>query len=118
MSSIDQKYQIFNKTVAIWVRRGIIPPMSTKRFNMAKDDMIVFNGVVTEKMPNTMFRVKLENGHEVLGTIAGKMRKFKIWVNVGDKVQVEMTPYDLSRGRIILREKIKNDAPVAEEVAE
>ena len=67
---------------------------------MAKDDVIVFNGTVEDKMPNTMFRVKLENGHEILATISGKIRKNRIWVNVGDSVQVEMTPYDLERGRI------------------
>jgi translation initiation factor IF-1 len=79
---------------------------------MAKDDVIVMNGEISEKLPNTMFRVKLENGHEVLGTVSGKMRKFNVWVVVGDKVQVEMTPYDLNRGRIIFREKaIKPGAP-------
>ncbi|MDR0449587.1 MAG: translation initiation factor IF-1 [Rickettsiales bacterium] len=79
---------------------------------MAKDDVIVMNGEIAEKLPNTMFRVKLDNGHEVLGTVSGKMRKFNVWVAVGDKVQVEMTPYDLNRGRIIFREKsVKTPAP-------
>ena len=67
---------------------------------MAKDDVIVFNGVVEDKLPNTMFRVKLENGHEILATVCGKMRKARIWVNVGEHVRVEMTPYDLDKGRI------------------
>lgn len=72
---------------------------------MAKDDVIVFNGVVEDKLPNTMFRVKLENGHEILATVSGKMRKARIWVNVGEKVRVEMTPYDLDKGRIVYAER-------------
>ena len=72
---------------------------------MAKDDVIVFNGVVEDKLPNTMFRVKLENGHEILAHTSGKMRKFRIRVMVGDKVDIEMTPYDLSKGRISFRHK-------------
>ncbi|MBO7642888.1 MAG: translation initiation factor IF-1 [Alphaproteobacteria bacterium] len=72
---------------------------------MAKDDVIVFNGVVEDKLPNTMFRVKLENGHEILATVCGKMRKARIWVNVGEHVRVEMTPYDLDKGRITFVER-------------
>ncbi|MCL2748784.1 MAG: translation initiation factor IF-1 [Alphaproteobacteria bacterium] len=72
---------------------------------MAKDDVIVFNGTVEDKLPNTMFRVKLENGHEILATVSGKMRKARIWVNVGEKVRVEMTPYDLDKGRIVYAER-------------
>jgi len=72
---------------------------------MAKDDVIVFGGIVIDKMPNTMFKVKLENGHEILATVCGKMRKNRIWVNVGEKVQVEMTPYDLNKGRITRAER-------------
>ena len=77
---------------------------------MAKDDVIVFSGVVTDKMPNTMFRVKLENGHDILATVCGKMRKNRIWVNVGEKVQVEMTPYDLNKGRITRAERSRGGA--------
>jgi translation initiation factor IF-1 len=62
-------------------------------------------GEVTEVLPNAMFRVELENGHEVLTTLAGKMRKFRIRVLEGDRVTVEMSPYDLSRGRITYRYK-------------
>ena len=80
---------------------------------MAKDDVIVFSGVVTDKMPNTMFRVKLENGHEIIATVCGKMRKNRIWVNVGEKVQVEMTPYDLGKGRIVRAERNRTPAPEA-----
>jgi translation initiation factor IF-1 len=72
---------------------------------MAKEDLIEFMGVVTEVLPNAMFRVKLENNHEILGHSAGKMRKNRIRVLVGDKVTVEMTPYDLSKGRITFRHK-------------
>jgi len=80
---------------------------------MAKDDVIIFSGQVTEKMRNIMFRVKLENGHEIIATVCGKMRKNRIWVNVGEKVQVEMTPYDLNRGRIVRTERAR--APSATE---
>ena len=72
---------------------------------MAKEELMEFSGVVEEVLPNAMFRVKLENDHEVLAHTAGKMRKFRIRILAGDKVVVEMTPYDLSKGRIIFREK-------------
>ncbi|HEX6590091.1 MAG TPA: translation initiation factor IF-1 [Longimicrobiales bacterium] len=72
---------------------------------MAKQEPIEMQGEVTEVLPNAMFRVELENGHEVLTTLAGKMRKFRIRVLEGDRVTVEMSPYDLSRGRITYRYK-------------
>ncbi|MDR2074597.1 MAG: translation initiation factor IF-1 [Holosporales bacterium] len=72
---------------------------------MSKEDLVEFNGAVTELLPNAMFRVELENGHVILAHTSGKMRKNRIRVLVGDKVTVEMTPYDLSKGRIIFREK-------------
>lgn len=72
---------------------------------MAKEDIIEMSGEVLEKLPNAMFKVKLSNGHEVLCTISGKMRKFYIRILPGDKVTVEISPYDLSRGRISYREK-------------
>ncbi len=72
---------------------------------MPKEDLIEFKGVVTEVLPNAMFRVTLENEHEILAHSAGKMRKNRIRVLAGDKVVVEMTPYDLTKGRIIFREK-------------
>ncbi len=72
---------------------------------MAKEELLEFEGSVTELLPNAMFRVKLENGHEVLAHTSGKMRKNRIRVLVGDKVNVEMTPYDLSKGRITFRHK-------------
>ena len=72
---------------------------------MPKEDLLEFKGVVTEILPNAMFRVKLENDHEILAHAAGKMRKFRIRVLQGDSVTVEMTPYDLTKGRITFREK-------------
>ncbi|HLD08711.1 MAG TPA: translation initiation factor IF-1 [Methylophilaceae bacterium] len=72
---------------------------------MAKEDSIEMQGVVLENLPNATFRVKLENDHVVLGHISGKMRKNYIRILPGDKVTVEMTPYDLSRARIIFRVK-------------
>lgn len=72
---------------------------------MAKEELLEFPGVVNELLPNAMFRVKLENGHEVLAHTAGKMRKHRIRVLAGDKVLVEMTPYDLTKGRITFRYK-------------
>ena len=72
---------------------------------MAKEELLEFSGTVIEKLPNAMFRVKLENDHEILAHTAGKMRKFRIRVMGGDKVDIEMTPYDLTKGRITFRHK-------------
>ncbi|MDX1950522.1 MAG: translation initiation factor IF-1 [Rickettsiales bacterium] len=72
---------------------------------MAKEELIEFDGLVTEVLPNAMFRVKLDNGHEIIAHTSGKMRKNRIRVLLGDKITVEMTPYDLTKGRIILRHK-------------
>jgi translation initiation factor IF-1 len=72
---------------------------------MAKEELIEMPGVVTELLPNAMFRVKLENDHEVLAHTAGKMRKYRIRVLAGDNVLVELTPYDLTKGRITFRYK-------------
>ena len=72
---------------------------------MAKEDVIEMEGVVKETRPNTMFRVELENGHVVTAHISGKMRKHYIRILTGDKVRVELTPYDLSKGRITYRER-------------
>jgi translation initiation factor IF-1 len=72
---------------------------------MAKEDLIEFSGTVTELLPNAMFRVKLDNNHEVLAHTSGKMRKNRIRVLAGDRVNVEMTPYDLTKGRITFRFK-------------
>ena len=72
---------------------------------MAKDDIIEFGGEVIDTLPNTLFKVRLENGHEIIAHISGKMRKHYIRILTGDKVKVEMTPYDLSKGRITYRGK-------------
>ena len=72
---------------------------------VAKEELLEFDGTVKEVLPNAMFRVELENEHEVLAHTSGKMRRFRIRVLAGDKVTVEMTPYDLSKGRITYRYK-------------
>ena len=70
-----------------------------------KDDTILVEGTVVEPLPNAMFRVELENGHKVLAHISGKMRMHYIKILPGDKVKIELSPYDLGRGRIIFRER-------------
>jgi translation initiation factor IF-1 len=72
---------------------------------MSKDDLIEVSGVVMELLPNAMFRVKLENGHVIIAHTSGKMRKNRIRVLAGDKIKVEMSPYDLTKGRVTFREK-------------
>lgn len=72
---------------------------------MAKEEMVAAEGVVTEVLPSAMFRVTLDNGYAVLATIGGNMRRFRIRVLAGDRVQVELSPYDLTRGRITFRHK-------------
>lgn len=72
---------------------------------MSKEDLLEFPGVVLELLPNAMFRVKLDNGHEVLAHTSGRMRKNRIRVLAGDRVNVEMTPYDLTKGRVTFRYK-------------
>ncbi|MFL5560428.1 MAG: translation initiation factor IF-1 [Gemmatimonadaceae bacterium] len=72
---------------------------------MAKQDSIELEGTVTEVLPNATFRVSVNGGHEVLTTLGGKMRQFRIRVLAGDQVKIEVSPYDLSRGRIIYRHK-------------
>ncbi|MBP9217348.1 MAG: translation initiation factor IF-1 [Sterolibacterium sp.] len=72
---------------------------------MSKEDMIEMQGEVQENLPNATFKVKLENGHVVLGHISGKMRMHYIRILPGDKVTVQLTPYDLSKGRIVFRAK-------------
>ncbi len=75
------------------------------RGNLMAKDVIEIEGTILESMPNAMFRVKLENGHEILAHISGKIRKNFIRILPGDKVKVEMTPYDLTKGRITFRLK-------------
>ncbi|HSA32271.1 MAG TPA: translation initiation factor IF-1 [bacterium] len=76
---------------------------------MAKEEGIVLEGVIVETLPNAMFRVELENKHQVLAHVSGKMRKYFIRILPGDRVQIELSPYDLTRGRIIHRMKATVD---------
>ncbi len=72
---------------------------------MAKEDLIELDGVVNEVLPNTLFRVTLDNGHQVTAYASGKMRKYRIRILAGDRVTIEMSPYDLTKGRINFRHK-------------
>jgi len=80
---------------------------------MPKEDHIEMDGVVLETLPNTIFRVQLENGHIIIAHISGKLRKNYIRILTGDKVKVELTPYDLSKGRIVFRKSDKAEQPAA-----
>jgi translation initiation factor IF-1 len=80
-------------------------PRSEAPTSSNKEEAIEVEGEVTEALPNTMFRVVLDNDHEVLAHMAGRMRRFRIRINPGDRVRVELSPYDLTRGRIVYREK-------------
>jgi translation initiation factor IF-1 len=73
--------------------------------SLPKEDKVEFEGEVVEALPNAMFRVQLDNGHEVLGYVAGKMRRYRIRILPGDRVRVEVSPYDLNRGRIVYRHR-------------
>ena len=79
------------------------PKINYEGVKLAKQDFLEFKGKVTELLPNAMFRVRLENNHEILAHTAGKLRKNRIRVLTGDNVLVEVTPYDLTKGRIIFR---------------
>src|SRR5206468_540139 len=85
--------------------RGPLVRSATLRDRMAKEEKIEMEGEVTEALPNTMFKVKLDNEHEVLGHISGKMRRHYIRILPGDRVKIELSPYDLDRGRITYRYK-------------
>jgi translation initiation factor IF-1 len=80
---------------------------------MSKEAMLTIDGIVQELLPNTQFRVQLENGASVLAYASGKVRKYRIRVLAGDKVALEMSPYDLTRARISFRYKDTNPAPAA-----
>jgi translation initiation factor IF-1 len=77
---------------------------------MGKEEKIYMEGTVTEALPNTQFHVELDNGHEMLAYLSGKMRRYYIRVLLGDRVRVELSPYDLSRGRIVYRYKRSDQA--------
>lgn len=78
---------------------------AARKQGRAKEEKIEVEGTIVEALPNTMFRVQLDNGHEVLAYLSGKMRKYYIRVLLGDRVVVELSPYDLTRGRITYRHK-------------
>jgi translation initiation factor IF-1 len=81
---------------------------------MAKEEgKIQVEGTITEALPGTQFRVRLDNGHDVLAYLSGKMRKYYIRILLGDRVRVEMSPYDLTRGRIVYRQRKHGDEPEA-----
>ena len=82
---------------------------------MAKEeDKITVDGTIIEALPGTQFRVRLENGHEVLAYLSGRMRKFYIRIFLGDQVRVEMSPYDLTRGRIVFRQRKQSEPTPSE----
>ena len=81
------------------------PGQGARTVGMAKEESIRMEGTVIETLPNTTFRVELENGHKVMAHISGRMRKHYIRILTGDQVTVELTPYDLSKGRIVFRGK-------------
>lgn len=78
---------------------------------MGSEEKILVEGVVVEALPSTQFRVRLDNGHEVLAYLSGRMRKYYIRILLGDRVKLEMSPYDLTRGRIIYRQKKEGGEP-------
>ena len=80
---------------------------------MPKEDLIEFEGTVVAMLPDSRFRVRLDNGHETLAYTSGRMKKNRIRILEGDRVTVEMTPYDLTKGRINFRHKDENAAPVS-----
>jgi translation initiation factor IF-1 len=105
------RFRLCSGPVPVTLRARSDPPRFRPHFRndigvtMAKEELLEFPGVVTELLPNATFRVELENGHVIIAHTAGKMRKNRIRVLAGDKVQVEMTPYDLTKGRINYRFK-------------
>ena len=90
----------FSPEFALWC-----PKYGNGVLNMAKEESIEVEGTVLEPLPNAMFRVELDNGHKILAHVSGKMRMHFIRILVGDKVKVQLSPYDLTRGRITYRHK-------------
>jgi len=97
--------EIFIKAELKKLVKNQLTEMEVWLINMAKKDVIELEGTVVESLPNAMFKVKLENGHEILCHISGKLRMNFIRILEGDKVNVELSPYDLTRGRITWRKK-------------
>jgi len=102
-----ENYEIFRSPLAIIAAEwyALRDCFFNERSFMPSDDAIEVQGVVVKVLPATMYTVRLENGHEVLAHISGKMRKFFIKIAAGDKVTLEISPYDLTKGRIIYRHK-------------
>lgn len=92
-------------SVKRWPRSAIISNKESRRDSLSKQDVIEVEGVVSDAFPNAMFEVQLQNGHKILATISGKLRMNFIRILPGDKVTVELSPYDLNRGRITWRGK-------------
>ena len=93
---------------ALSKRHAVLPAIRHSAnipYYMAKQEAIKQEGIVTEALPNAQFRVRLDNGHEILGLLSGKMRKHYIRIIPGDRVDIEISPYDLSKGRIVFRYK-------------
>jgi translation initiation factor IF-1 len=88
------------------------PPFLFQGYSMTNEEFIEFEGIIAEALPDGRFRVKLENGHEIIAYTAGRMRKSRIRSLAGDRVTIEMTPYDLSKGRITYRHKDERPAGV------
>ena len=84
---------------------------------MAKEELVEFEGIVNEVLPNTVFRVQVDNGPEITAYASGKMRKHRIRILAGDRVTLEMSPYDLSKGRISFRHKDERAAPASSPMA-
>ncbi|KKT35924.1 MAG: Translation initiation factor IF-1 [Candidatus Collierbacteria bacterium GW2011_GWC1_45_47] len=89
---------------ANWQFEPVSGTIPLAQLNMAKNQMTEVNGVVSEALPNTQFRVTLEDGREILAHLAGKMRLYRIKVMPGDKVKLDMSPYDTTKGRIVFRQ--------------
>jgi translation initiation factor IF-1 len=95
----------------IAVGRSSAGPVNRRVSNMPKEELLEFEGLVLEALPDARFRVKLDNGHELVAYTAGRMKKNRIKTLAGDKVTVEVSPYDLEKGRLIFRHKDTNAAP-------
>jgi translation initiation factor IF-1 len=89
------------------VARNILQTATNKEiyFKVAKDDIITMNGTIEEVQRNAIFKVKLENNHMITAVISGRMRQHKIQILLGDRVKIEMSPYDLTKGRVVYRER-------------
>jgi translation initiation factor IF-1 len=93
------------------VPTGRVGPANRKDRNVAKEELLEFEGLVTEILPDARFRVQLDNGHQLVAYTAGRMKKNRIKTLAGDRVIVEVSPYDLEKGRLIFRHKDANSAP-------